>query len=84
MPAENTPDAPLGSFEPAEARRLLPILEQRGIAFQIEPDHSALARPGRFFELAVGMYPEGSKIAVYVTPADLNRATDAVRTLFPS
>jgi hypothetical protein len=73
----------LGAFEPAEAKRLLPALEAAGIPFEIEADHSALAQPGRWMQLYFGMYPDGSKLAVFVPESRLEHALAEAQRLFP-
>jgi hypothetical protein len=73
----------LGAFEPIEAKRVLPILEAHEIPFEVERDDSALTRPNRALELYFGMYPEGSKLAVFVRESDLPRALKALEHLFP-
>lgn len=73
----------LGTFEPMDAKRLLPLLEAEHIAFEVEADDSALLRPNRWMSLAVGIYPEGSKVLVFVSESDLPRAMEILETLFP-
>ncbi|HSY54279.1 MAG TPA: hypothetical protein VK785_07520 [Opitutaceae bacterium] len=74
----------LGSFEPMEAKRLLPALEMHGIPFEIETDNSALAHPNRWMGLAFGLYPDGSKIVVFVPESEMARALDVLHGLFPA
>lgn len=73
----------VGSFEPSEVKRLLAAFETAGIPFELEEDHSALGTPGRWMHLAVGMYPEGSKLAVFVPESHLAAAQSLVASLFP-
>ena len=73
----------LGAFEPLEAKRLLPALEAQGVAFELEADHSALGQPGRTMEMFLGMYPEGSKLAVFVRESQLAQAQETVKCVFP-
>ena len=73
----------LGSFEPLEAKKVLPLLESQQIPFEVEGDHSALFQPNRTLQLYFGMYPEGSKLAVFVRESDLPKARGLLATLFP-
>lgn len=73
----------LGAFEPSDAKRLLPLLEAEHIPFEVEADDSALSAPGRWIYLCTGIYPEGSKVVVFVSESDLTRATEILDTLFP-
>lgn len=73
----------LGAFEPMDAKRLLPLLEAEHIPFEVEADDSALSKPNRWLHLYFGMYPEGSKVVVFVAESDLPRATQILETLFP-
>ena len=73
----------LGSFDPADAKRILAALESASIPFDVEADYSALAKPGRSMELYLGMSPEGSKLAVFVPAAKLESAQAELRRLFP-
>jgi hypothetical protein len=82
------PDEPeilhqLGTFEPHEATRLLSRLEADGIRFELERDDSALAQPNRALQLYLGMYPEGSKLVVFVPASHLEKALAVVKELFP-
>jgi len=83
------PDEPeilhqLGTFEPHEASKILPKLEAGGIRFELERDDTALAEPTRSLQLYLGMYPEGSKLAVFVPESQLEKAQATVQSLFPS
>jgi len=73
----------VGSFDPSEAKRLLAAFEAKGIPFEVESDHSALAKPGRWLEQYLGMYPEGSKLVVFVPESSLPKAEAIFRELFP-
>lgn len=73
----------VGRFEPAEAKKLLAAFEARGIPFEVETDDSALARPERSLKLYFGMYPEGSKIVVFVLKSSLQDAEEILKELFP-
>jgi len=81
------PDEPemlyqLGAFEPHEATRLLPRLEADGIRFELERDDSALSQPNHALQLYLGMYPEGSKLVVYVPETQLEKAQAVIKELF--
>jgi len=73
----------VGSFEPLDAKKVLPLLEANGIRFELETDDSALERPGRWMELSLGMYPEGSKLLVFVPESQVARATNLILSIFP-
>ena len=73
----------VGTFEPAEARRLIALLEQHAIPFELEGDHSRLQQPFRFLQLEFGLYPEGSKVLLFVREKDETRAQQLVAGLFP-
>lgn len=73
----------LGAFETTEAKKLLPLLEASGIPFQVEVDNSALQDPSRAVQLYFGMYPDGSKLAVFVREVDLEKAMKVLEPLFP-
>ncbi len=73
----------LGAFEPHEAKKVLPRLAAAGIRFEVEADNSALARPTRVLELYFGVYPEGSKLAVFVPESQLEKAMATIKDLFP-
>ncbi len=76
QPDEADPRMEVGAFEPAEAKHLLPLLEAAGIPFEIETDNSALLRPGRTSAMVLGMYPDGSKIVVFVPASALDQAME--------
>jgi hypothetical protein len=73
----------VGSFEPFEARKVLGAFEAAGIPFEVEADHSALAKPGRWLEQQFGMFPEGSKVVVFVPASSLAKAEAIVSRMFP-
>jgi len=73
----------IGAFEPMEAKRLFPLLEQEKIPFEVEGDHSRLQAPFRFLQLEFGLYPDGSKILVFVPERHEERAQALVLSLFP-
>jgi hypothetical protein len=73
----------LGAFEPHDAKRVLSLLEAEKISFEVESDHSALVEPNRALQLYFGMYPEGSKLAVFVREPDLPRAVQLIAQIFP-
>jgi hypothetical protein len=64
----------LGAFDPAEATRLVDLLEKSGIDFEIETDQSALSGSNDFSGLQFGVNPEGAKILLFVPEPDLARA----------
>ena len=73
----------IGAFEPSEARRLFLLLEQHEIPFEMEGDHSKLQAPFRFLQLEFGLYPEGSKVLIFVPQKHEASAQQLVATLFP-
>jgi predicted protein tyrosine phosphatase len=73
----------VGSFEPLDAKRVLSLLEANSIPFEIEMDNSALERPGRWMELSLGMFPEGSRLIVFVPESKVAAANALVLSLFP-
>jgi hypothetical protein len=72
----------IGAFEPFEAKRVLALLEAHEIPFEVEADHSALANPTRPLQFYFGMYPEGSKLAVFVPESKEQRALEALKAMF--
>jgi len=64
----------LGTFDPAEATRLVDLLEKSGIDFEIDTDQSALSGSNDFSGLQFGVNPEGAKILLFVPEPDLARA----------
>jgi len=73
----------VGDFEPSEAKRVLAVFEAESIPFEVESDHSALAKPGRWLQQYFGMYPEGSKLVVFVPESSLAKAEAILRQMFP-
>ncbi len=73
----------VGDFEPSEAKKVLAAFEAAGITFEVESDHTALAKPGRWLEQYFGMYPEGSKLVVFVPESSLPKAEAIVKQMFP-
>ena len=69
----------LGAFDPAEATRLLALLEAHGISVEIETDQSALSGSNDFSGLQFGVNPEGAKILVFVPEAALAQAQELLR-----
>jgi hypothetical protein len=72
----------IGAFEPFEARRVLALLEAHQIPFDAVADNSALSEPTRALQLYFGMYPEGSKLAVFVPESKQKEAMTALKNLF--
>lgn len=64
----------LGAFDPAEASRLVDLLEKNGIVFELETDQTALSGSNDFSGLQFGVNPEGAKILLFVPEPDLARA----------
>jgi len=64
----------LGAFDPAEATRLVELLEQHNIPYEIETDETALTGSNDFSGLQFGVNPEGAKILIFVPAANLARA----------
>lgn len=73
----------VGSFEPMEAKRVIPLFEQHQVPFEMEADHSRLQAPFRFLQLEFGLYPEGSKLLLFVPEKEEARAQQLLATLFP-
>ena len=71
----------LGAFDPAEATRLVDLLEKNGIGFELETDQSALSGSNDFSGLQFGVNPEGAKILLFVPEPDLARAQALLRSL---
>jgi len=71
----------LGAFDPAEATRLVDLLEKSGIDFEIETDQSALSGSNDFSGLQFGVNPEGAKILLFVPEPALARAQELLRHL---
>jgi hypothetical protein len=73
----------VGAFDPLDARKILEALEAAGTRFEVESDHSELTRPGRAFQLAVGMSPAGSKLRIFVPASSLPAVQTIIAQLFP-
>lgn len=73
----------IGSFDPTDTKRVVAALEAAAIPFEVESDHSALAQPGRWVSLALGMPTEGSKLALFVPESRVDQALAEVKRLFP-
>jgi hypothetical protein len=73
----------VGAFDPLDAKKILAALEAAGTRFEVESDHSELTRPGRTFQLAVGMSPPGSKLRIFVPESSLSEVQTLVAELFP-
>lgn len=71
----------LGAFDPAEATRLVELLEQRDIPYEIETDQSALSGSNDFSGLQFGVNPEGAKILIFVPEANLALTQEILRSL---
>ncbi|HEY0966472.1 MAG TPA: hypothetical protein VGD88_03695 [Opitutaceae bacterium] len=74
---------PIGAFDPSDTKRVIAALEAAAIPFEVEADHSALAKPGRWVSLALGMPTEGSKLAIFVPESKVDAALAEVKRLFP-
>ena len=74
----------VGAFEPIDAKKILAEFEARQIPFEVEQDHSELAQPGRDFQMMFGMYPPGSRLAVFVPASALATAQAVIAELFPT
>lgn len=64
----------LGPYPPADAERVIAVLEEAGIPFDVESDHSKLSDPMRHVALYFAMGPEGSKLGILVRAEDFERA----------
>jgi hypothetical protein len=71
----------LGAFDPSEATRLVELLEQNGVTFEMETDQSALSGSNDFSGLQFGVNPEGAKILLFVPEAELSKAQELLRRL---
>ncbi|MFT3780625.1 MAG: hypothetical protein QM790_01330 [Nibricoccus sp.] len=83
MPEESEMLHQLGAFEPHEAKKVLPRLEEAKIPFEVEADHSEMAKPTHALQLYFGIYPEGAKLVVFVPESQLEKAMSVVKDLFP-
>lgn len=73
----------IGAFDPHDAKKIIAALETEKIYFEVEADHSELARPRRFVFHYFGMFPDGSKLTLYVPASSAPTATRIVQTLYP-
>ena len=73
----------LGGFEPADARRLLELLEEHEVPFEVESDHSQLLQPGRAVPLYLGMIPAGSCMRIFVHQDSLAHVRKLLDWLYP-
>jgi hypothetical protein len=71
----------LGTFDPAEATRVVALLEQHGLLFEIETDQSALSGSNDFSGLQFGVNPEGAKIMIFVPEPELAKAQELMGRL---
>ncbi len=71
----------LGTFAPAEATRLVALLEQHNVTFEIETDESALSDSNILSGLQFGVNPEGAKILIFVPEPELARAQEILGRL---
>ena len=71
----------LGAFDPAEATRLVALLEQHQVTFEIETDQSALSGSNDFSGLQFGLNPECAKILIFIPEPELARAQELLRRL---
>ena len=74
---------PIGSFEPSYAKRVIELLEEKQIPFQVEVDDSRLLDPTRSAQLAFGMYPDGSRVVLSVTESRLTEAMEMLKNISP-
>jgi len=73
----------IGAFEPREAKRVITLLDEGHIPFELQEDNSALANPNRGIALSLGMYPEGSRIVIMVPESEADRASEILMKLYP-
>ncbi len=73
----------LGGFEPADAKRLLALLEEHEVPFEVEADHSELLQPGRAVPLYLGMIPAGSCMRIFVKQENLGHVRKLLDWLYP-
>lgn len=70
----------LGAFDPEVAFRLLPMLEQHGIAFELEDDPPGLGGSEALPGLQFGVNPTAAEVLVFVAERDLPKALELSRT----
>ncbi len=71
----------LGTFDPAEATRLVALLEEHHVTFEIDTDQSALSGSNDFSGLQFGVNPEGAKILIFIPEPELARAQELLARL---
>jgi hypothetical protein len=71
----------LGAFDPAEATRLVALLEEHDVTFEIDTDQSAFSGSNDFSGLQFGVNPEGAKILIFVPEPELPRAQELLGRL---
>jgi hypothetical protein len=73
----------LGTFEPPEALKVLPLLEAAGIPFEIETEPKLLTRTSGALQAYLGIDPDASKLAVFVPASRLAQAMAIARAWLP-
>jgi len=73
----------IGTFEPRDAKRVMTLLDESHIPFELQEDNSALATPNRGIALSLGMYPDGSRIIIMVPEPEADRASELLMKLYP-
>jgi hypothetical protein len=73
----------LGAFDPREMKDLIAALESQVIPFEVESDHSAVTSDGNWMSHNLGIYPEGSKLVIFVPESIFSRARKVMRGVFP-
>jgi hypothetical protein len=73
----------LGTFEPPEAMKVLPLLEAAGIHFEIEIEPGLLARTSGALQAYLGIDPDASKLAVFIPASQLASAKTAAKAWLP-
>ena len=73
----------VGAFSPSEARKVLKAFEAQSIPFELESDHTALAKSGRWLQQQFGLHPEGSKLVVTVPESYFQKANTILRQMPP-
>ncbi|MFM9953333.1 MAG: hypothetical protein ACKVVO_04685 [Opitutaceae bacterium] len=71
----------LGTFDPAEATRLVALLEEHHVTFEIDTDQSAFSGSNDFSGLQFGVNPEGAKILIFIPEPELARAQELLARL---
>jgi hypothetical protein len=82
MPDEKELLHELGAFDSMEASRLLPLLEQSGIPFEVETDDVHLD-PAGLPALQFGSLADQPKLIVFMTAHEIPRAIEIARSIFP-